>query len=301
MHGLTDYITACPWTDVFTVWFVLVDDAYAATYGQQRLRHRGPAPRLTDSEVITLSLIGDTYFHGNEELMLSFVQQHYRALFPQLLSQGRFNRRRRALSAVIEGIRQVLTVQLLDPSDAVRLIDSAPIPVCTYQRSLRCTTVQGSAYCSVMPSRRAKLFGFHLDLTTSLDQVLDQWMRAPAAPHDSKMAEALLEDQAGLCVIGDTAFYDPTVRQRLAVNRQIQLVAPPQRKQKHGQWPSAPRRFINRLRRRIESALSVLVVVFNLEHPGARSLSGLVTRIATRLLGYTISFLTTAILLPTKN
>jgi hypothetical protein len=28
MHSLTDYITTQPWVDIFTTWYVLVDEAY---------------------------------------------------------------------------------------------------------------------------------------------------------------------------------------------------------------------------------------------------------------------------------
>ncbi len=76
MHGLTDYITTQPWVDIFTTWYVLVDDAYQALLTQVgRLRQRGPAPTFADSEVITIALIADTFFHGHEELCLSFMRQ----------------------------------------------------------------------------------------------------------------------------------------------------------------------------------------------------------------------------------
>lgn len=301
MHGLTDYITECDWGEIFLVWFVLVDDTYQHLYRTVRLRQCGPAPRFADSEVITLSLIADTYFHGHEEKMISFVRQHYRECFPQLLSLSRFNRRRRMVSWIIEEIRQVLCRALIAPTDDLRLIDSAPIPVCTYQRSPHCTTVQGKAYCGVMTSRKARLFGFRLVLTTTLGQVVDQWMLAPAAPHDSKTAEGLLENAAHLLVLGDNAYCAPLLQQRLAENRHIRLLAPPQRKQLRGQWSDTLRHLVNRLRRRIESTLSVLTVVFHLEQVGSRSLSGLVTRIATRLLAYTLSFFAKAMLLPNPN
>jgi hypothetical protein len=190
---------------------------------------------------------------------------------------------------------------LIAPSDDVRLIDSAPIPVCTYQRSRLCTTVQGHAYCGIMASRKAKLFGLRMVLTTTLDQVVDQWMLVPAAPHDSKTAEALFEEAAHLLVLGDSAYCAPFLQQRLATTRHIRLLAPPQRKQVRGQWPPAVRRFVNRQRRRIESALSVLATVFKVAQVGSRSLAGLVTRIATRILAYTLSFLVKPILLPQTN
>ncbi len=301
MRGLTNYITECAWEDVFTVWFVLVDDTFSQLYRGQRLRPSGPPPGFSDSEVITLSLICDTYFHGSEELMLSFVRQYHRALFPKLLSNSRFNRRRRALTFCIEGIRQALSAQLIDAEDPLRLTDSAPIPVCTYQRGRDCETVTGPEYCSVMPSRKAKLFGFHLDLTTTAEQIVDTWMLAPAAPRDSKMAEVLLGEQANLLVLGDNAFHDPGVAARLKLKHHITLLAPPRRHYDQRQWPRKFRRWVNRVRRTIESALSVLCEVFYLEHPGSRTLTGLVARIATRILAYTISFFASAILQPVKD
>ena len=75
MNGLTKYITERPWEDTVTRWFVLVDDAYQRIVAKrgQPFRASGPAPSFTDSEVITVSLIVETFFHGNEELGYAFV------------------------------------------------------------------------------------------------------------------------------------------------------------------------------------------------------------------------------------
>ena len=62
------------------------------------------------------------------------------------------------------------------------------------------------------------------------------------------------------------------------------------------QWPPQFRAWVTRLRRRIETVLSVLVTVFDLERPGSRSLDGLFPRIATRMLAYTMCFITRAFL-----
>ena len=75
MTGLTDFITEAQWGDIATVWYVLVDDAYKAL--QARFgpwRCRGPQPRFSDSQVITVSLLMDTFFHGHEALGLAFVR-----------------------------------------------------------------------------------------------------------------------------------------------------------------------------------------------------------------------------------
>jgi hypothetical protein len=59
--------------------------------------------------------------------------------------------------------------------------DSAPIPVCTYKRSWHCATLAGLEYYSVMPTRKAKLSGQRLHLTTALTQVIDLWLLVLAA------------------------------------------------------------------------------------------------------------------------
>jgi hypothetical protein len=301
MTGLTDYITECRWEHVFITWYVLVDDAYQAIRRRTgRLRQRGPEPHFSDSEVITIALITETFFHGNEELCMAFIRQYHADLFPRLLDDTRFNRRRRALLGMIEAIRRQLTTLLIDPQDRTRLIDSAPIPLCTYMRGPKCATVAGAEYCGVMVSRRAKLFGMRLYLTTTTEQVVDQWMLAPASHRDGKMTPALFEDACNLWVLGDNAFHDPTSADWLRRQRNIVLIGM-QRRDAKKRWPKALRRFLNRIRRRVETALSVLCTVFNLERPGSRSVSGLLTRIATRLLAYNLSFLTCAILSSSPN
>lgn len=300
MNGLTKYITECAWEDVFTAWFVVIDDLYQALYAHGRIRERGPRPRFTDSEVITVGMICDTFFGGKEELTLSFIRQHYLPLFPGLLEQSRFNRRRRALCLVTEELRRRLSARLISPTDKLRLVDTAPIPVCTYMRSSRCQTVRGAEYCSVMPSKRAKLFGFRLHVSASWDMVVEDWTLAPASFRETTVLESLLVERSGLTVAGDQGFLSHRLRDQLEHSRQIQLLTAPQRRHRV-QWSKASRQLLNRVRRRVETALSVLNTVFHLEQPGSRSLTGLIARIATRILAYTISFVTVKLLMPRKN
>ena len=84
MNGLTDYITSGRWEEIFTIWYVSVDDAYQALERQYGAwRRAGPEPTFSDSEVITIALICDTFFHGHEELSL-LRTQFLAASLPQL-------------------------------------------------------------------------------------------------------------------------------------------------------------------------------------------------------------------------
>ena len=294
MIGMTDFITEACWEDVFTHWFSLVYDAYHAleqNFGQWR--RRGPAPDFRDSEVITVGLIIDTWFNGDEAKGLSFLRQYHADMFPNLPSNGHFNERRHALRLITEQIRRCLinSFGLIAPDDPDRLIDSAPVPVCQYGRAARCNTIAGPEYVGYIATKKAKFFGFRLQATVTLDQVIDDWMLAPGARRDGKMMAALLLDRYNLRIFGDNAYHDPIESQILLLKHNIRIWAVP-RKDTLQPWPREFKRLVRKLRLRIETAFSVLTTVFDFQRPGSRSLPGLITRMTSRLLAYTLCFIT---------
>lgn len=298
MTGLTDFITTATWTDIFTIWFVLVDDAYLtleAHFGSWR--QRGPAPRFTDSEVITLALIIETFFQGNEELGLSFVRQYHADLFPHLLANGLFNARRRALWRIIDLIRRYLIQQwdLISDTDRLRLLDSAPVPLTTYTRGKQCAVVCEQEFFGVCASKGTKYFGVKLFLTTTTTQVVDQWLFAPASYHDSEVMGAVLEDVYDQTVLADGAFHKPVLADLLG-RRAVQMGVAPRRDSRQHCWSRELRALVGRLRRQVETTLSVLETVFRIERPGSRSEDGLFARTATKLLAYTLCFITPPLL-----
>jgi len=215
MTGVTDFITQYRWQDIFTVWYVLVDDAFKVLHTQfGQWRTRGAKPLFSDSEVITVALIADTFFGGDEHKTLSFVRQYHLPMFPLLPAPGQFNTRRRALALITEQVRRVLLWQwgLIAQDDTVRIIDSAPIAVCTYTRAKLNKTIlhDRHLYFGYTPARKAKLFGFKLHLGTSTEQLVDEWVLAPASMHDSQM-NGLYQGKPlpGLQMLGDGAFNNP--------------------------------------------------------------------------------------------
>ena len=291
MNGLTNYITARTWTDIVTTWFVLVDDAYQRLIARrgQPLRTSGTVPAFTDSEVITVALIIETFFQGHEEVGYAFVRQYMSDLFPRLVDVDRFNQRSRELIAVIEAIRRDLRDQKLDRSDPVRLVDSAPITLMTYARGARCVSVVGSKYFGVVTSKKSKVFGLRLHTTVTTEQLIDEWLLAPAAFTDGQVVEALVQDQTDLVLVGDKAYTDEALETRLWQTRRIQLL-PLRRVNQKQQWSKEIRQILGRLRHRIETVFSVASTVFNLERPRGSSLPGHVVRVATIILAHTLSF-----------
>lgn len=291
MNGLTNYITEQAWVDTITIWYVLVDDAYQRVIVQRGsvLRTRGPEPEVSDSEIITIGLIIETFFQGHEEVGYAFVTQYLHDLFPRMLNLDRFNARRRALIGVMELIRRDLRDQKLATDDPVRLVDSAPITLMTYTRGKRSRSAIGSDYFGVVTSKKAKFFGLRLHVTATAEQLIDEWVLAPAADHDVKVLDALVSDCHDLILVGDKAYNDAELEERLWRKRRIQLL-PLRRANQKQQWPDAVRRALGRVRHRVETVFSVLTTPFNIQRPRGRSLAGHVVRVATCILAHTLSF-----------
>src|SRR6476659_6574896 len=91
----------------FCLWmYVIVDELWGqlpATYK----RGSGPAPACSDSELLTLALVGECRGWTTEATLLS-EWAGYAALFPVLPERSRFNRRRRGLRHALNAIRQAV-------------------------------------------------------------------------------------------------------------------------------------------------------------------------------------------------
>lgn len=291
MRSLTDFITKASWDDIALVVYVRVDDAYRILYERYGpFRTRGPATEMSDSEVITCTLLCELFFQGDEERFCHFLSQHMRHLFPRQLDRSQFNRRRRALTGVIEGIRRLWRDALLPNAEDLRLLDSAPVPICTYTRSNRCQSARGVEYCGRIQSKKARFFGFRLHATVTPDQLIDEWLLLPASVHDSQPVPDLLDGEAELTIIGDAAYTSAPLEESLWDDALIQLL-PLRRANEHRQWAEPLRRLLIRARMRIETTFSQLTVVFGLGLTGARSLLGVVNRVASKILAHTFCFL----------
>ncbi|HEY8745761.1 MAG TPA: hypothetical protein VIU62_21960 [Chloroflexota bacterium] len=113
----------CLWT------YVVVDEVW------QRIaplfRRPGPAPDCSDSELLTLVLVGECRGGAMETELLSQWREH-RDLFPVLPSQSRLNRRRRQMTDACNLIRQAILGLLDAAADHQCVIDSLPVPALAF-------------------------------------------------------------------------------------------------------------------------------------------------------------------------
>lgn len=87
--------------------YVIIDELYHQIAPPEvSLRRNILEAKLSDSEIITISICGKLAGIDSENVWFSFVKKNYRHLFPKICSRSRFNRTRRAFLQTTEPLRQ---------------------------------------------------------------------------------------------------------------------------------------------------------------------------------------------------
>src|SRR5437763_16915373 len=103
---------------VLTTIFTIVDDTMkGSAVIQQALKRSGPAPHLSDSEMITIALYQELIGEPREDHFFRLHQASLQTFFPGLNERSRYNRRNGALWSVILAVRVSLPLS----TDAVTL------------------------------------------------------------------------------------------------------------------------------------------------------------------------------------
>lgn len=271
----------------FCLWvFVIVDDIWQEV--APLFDRPGPKPVCSDSELLSMALIGECRGWDLETDMLSQWRE-YPELFPNVPSQSRFNRRRRNLMNAFNLIRQVILKSLDIAQDRQCVIDSLPVPVVQFYLVPGSTgdwRVYEAAYGKV-PSRKETIFGYKLHLLITLGGLILDFELAPANATDLAVGFELLCGHTDLSVLGDKGYISAAKAAELLASNRIRLLTLPRRNQKV-QLPRHQRMLLNGIRQMIETVNHQLSELFNIEVNHAHTFWGLCTRLYTKLAAHTL-------------
>lgn len=266
--------------------YVLVDDVWQTL--RPLFRRPGPAPVCSDSELLTLAIVGECRGWDVETELLS-AWRDYRDLFPHLPSQSRFNRRRRQLLDAFQLVRRVVLAGLDLAQDRPCALDSLPIPVVGFHLVPGSTgdwPCHGAAFGKV-PSKKQTIYGDKLHLRVTLGGVILDFELAPANASDLAVGCELLEGHTDLAAIGDKAYLSAPRAQDLWERRRVRLLTLPRRSQASQLDPATARR-LNSVRQIVETVNAQLTEPFHIEVNHAHTFWGLGTRLATKLAAHTL-------------
>jgi hypothetical protein len=267
--------------------FCLVDDVVRDLCRGRRLRQRGPAPVLADSEVLTVEIVGEFLGLDTDRGLHAHFRRHFGHLFPGLRQVHRTTFLRQAANLWVIKLalwRHLAAATRRDP--ALTLIDSLPVPVCRFARAYRCRAFRGLAAFGYDPVAHQTYYGLRLHLRVAWPGVITAATLAPANEADLAVAPQLLAGLTGWA-LGDKGYWSPSLRAELAPAG-LDLIAPPRGKSPGAnRWPAR----LVPARRRIETVLGQLTERFHAERVRARDEWHLVARWLRKLASHTLAVL----------
>jgi hypothetical protein len=275
--------------DDFCLWmYVAVDDLWARL--APRYGRPGPAPACSDSELITMVLVGECRGWDLETELVACWRAH-RDLFPLVPERSRFNRRRRNLMHAINDVRRVVLALLDLARDRQGAIDSLPVPVIRFHLVPSSPAVgtwraHGAAFGAV-PSKKQTIFGYKLHLLVTLNGVILDFALAPANVPDLEAGAALLAAHRDLLALGDKGYLSAPVAAALRAEAGVTLFTVPRRNQR-AQLPPAVADLHARWRQVIETVNQQLSEQLRVEENHAHSFWGLCARLYSKLTAHTL-------------
>ena len=263
--------------------YCMIDD----WMGDRRLRARGPQPRLSDAEVLTIEVVGEFLGIDTDSGLYRYFRRHFGEWFPDLMGIHRttFLRQAANLWRVKRELWQDLVKQV--PQDGlITVIDSFPVPVCRFARAPRCQGFKGQAAFGHDEVARQTYYGFRAHLCIHWPGVISDLRVTPANVHDTVAAETLLSDCTGWA-LGDRNYWKPALQEALQ-ERGLFLLTPFRSAKRE------PFRFpiqLTHMRYRIETVIGQLVDRFHIKKVWARDAWHLNSRWMRKLLSHTIAVL----------
>jgi hypothetical protein len=271
--------------------FCLVDDALSESpvpLSPRGLRERGPLPALSDSEVLTMEVVGEYLGMDCDTQIFDYFGRHFEYFFPALREVHRttFTRQAANLWRVKERLWQQLLEQTgCDPTWA--LVDSFPVAVCRFARAPRVRCFKSQAGFGKDHSIKQIFYGFRLHLRVCWPGAITRLEICPADLSDLAVLEDLVEQSTGCC-LGDRNYWKPELHEHLR-EQGVEMIVPFRRASRD---PNPKRsHVISSIRYRIETVLSQLCERFSIKRVWARDMWHLCSRILRKVLAHTLGII----------
>jgi hypothetical protein len=203
-----------------------------------------------------------------------------------LCSQGQLNRRIRALEPELRELQRDFAQELACPSAVYRLMDTTLVPAIVRVRASRKGLFCGQATFGRSASKTEWIYGFKVALVVDPDGVITAFGLAPAASDERPIGEALLASDRHGAYLADKGFAG-VEWERLWMEIYGALVAATPKNDSRRAWSKADRRWASGKRQIIEGVICQLKDFFCLERHRAKTLEGLLTRLAAKVAAYT--------------
>jgi hypothetical protein len=266
--------------------YVLVDDWWREHHPPSARKKPGRPALLSESEVLTLAILAQWPRFRSERDFWRFASSHLRSYFPALCSQSQLNRRVRTLEPELRALQGDLAQTLTDPAAGYRVVDTTLVPAVVRVRACRKGLFAGQAAFGRCRSKTEWVYGFKVALMVDPEGVITSFGLAPANRDERPIGDALLAQDRYDLYLADKGF-SSLAWERHWLEDYGALVAATPKDNSRRAWPKEDRRWAASKRQVIEQAISELKDFFALERHRAKTLGGLLVRLAAKLAAYT--------------
>ncbi len=265
--------------------YVFVDDWWQADRGRAP-RGPGRPALLADPEVLTLEILAQWPRFRSERDFWRFARARLREYFSNLCTQGQFNRRARALEPEMRSLQRALARELSEPSEVHRVLDTTLVPAIVRVRASRKGPFCGQASFGRSASKTEWVYGFKVALVVDPAGVVTAFGLAAAASDERPIGDALVAADRHDAYLADKGFAGIEWERRWLEEYGALVAATPKNNERRA-WPKADRRWAAGKRQIIEGVIGQLKDFFGLERHRAKTLQGLLARLASKVAAYT--------------
>jgi hypothetical protein len=273
--------------------FCLIDDHLKGRH--RSYRSRGPAPKLSDSEVITMEIVAEFLGIDTDKGIYTYFRRHYSHYFPKIreIHRTTFTRQAANLWKVGEMLWQHLLeheLLVLGGEQPLLVIDSLPIPVCKKSRSYRCKVMRELSERG-RDTNLGKFLGMRAHVVVAWPGIIVRANVCGADTHDLHLAERLLEGMGRGWVLADRNYWSPLVMEQLqdyegGPTLMARFKLKNQTEKHRGlKWP----RWLSKKRQKIESIFSQLVERYKMKVVWARDTWHFSSRFIRKILSHTMA------------
>lgn len=275
-----------PLEDFIIAVLCCVEEMWHESPAPSRLRRRGFAPKLSDSEVLTMEIVGEFLGYDTDQKIWKYFRSHWRHWFPALGSRSNFARQAANLWFIKQLLHQQLIQKLGAYHDPIHIIDGFPVPICHFARANRCQLFRGIAAYGHCATKDETYKGFH-------GHVIIDWSGTitglifTAANVDERISMFDLLDGVNGLLIGDKGYISEEVKRYLRDYMGIDLQTPLRSNMKDDRDPAFVKQLM-KVRRLVETVIGQLSEQFHIEKVRARDLWHLTSRSARKILSHTV-------------
>jgi hypothetical protein len=276
-----------------TAFYVAADDLLKAHPERVPYRPRiGISPRISDAELMTMSLMQALLGFVSEARWLRHAREHFGQMFPYLPGQSGYNKRLRRLYPTMTWVIGVLVRDADVGTDDVWVVDSTPVECGRSRETAQRSELAGWAEYGYCASHTRYFWGLRLHLVCTLQGLPVGFALTGAKANERQVfldildgtetKNELQQDGARQLLIGDKNYYGAKFEDTVDAAG-IEMLRPA----RQGEQPRPGARFFRPLRQVIESINDTLKGQLDLERHGGRPPAGVIARVVQRLLAMT--------------